>query len=129
MNQDAASIWSNQQEMYAGFEEGNRARTDQHIHESCTIWDSGHWGMVVGLDGLNAVRAARPTGPDLPVVASLTALEPRIDVIGDIAIARHLARVVYEGDVPDKHIRNTGIWRRFPEGWKLIHNHEETADD
>lgn len=127
MNEDAAAIWSAQQEMYAGFEAGNRARTDQHIHETCTIWDSGHWDMVTGVDGLNVIRAARPTGPDLPVVASLTAYDPLIEVVGDIAIARHLARVVYEGDVPDKHIRNTGIWRRFGDGWKLVHNHEETA--
>jgi len=127
VNEDAAAIWRAQQEMYAGFEAGNRARTDQYIHESCTIWDSGHWAMVTGVAGLNDIRAARPTGPDLPVVASLTAYDPRIDVVGDIAIARHLARVVYEGDEPDKDIRNTGIWRRFNEGWKLVHNHEETA--
>ena len=129
MNEDVATIWSAQQEMYAGFETGNRARTDQHIHESCTIWDSGHWENVTGVVGLNAVRAARPTGPDQPVVASLTAYDPQIDVVGDIAVARHLARVVYEGETPDKHVRNTGIWRRFRDGWKLVHNHEETAPE
>jgi len=120
-------IWAAQQEMYAGFEAGTKARTDQHIHETATLWDSGYWDMMRGVEGLEVIRAARPTGPDQPTVESLTALDPVIEVYGEIAIARHNARVVYVEDVPDKLIRNTGIWRRFDEGWRLIHNHEETA--
>lgn len=124
---DSAEVWANQQDMYVGFETGDRARTDQYIHNDCTIWDSGNWSMVVGLAGLNAVRAARPTGEDLPKVTSLTAHDPVIDVWGDIAVLRHNATVVYAGEHPDEHLRNTGVWRREAEGWRLVHNQEERA--
>ncbi|MBH0007866.1 nuclear transport factor 2 family protein [Salinibacterium sp. UTAS2018] len=124
---DAAEIWANQQDMYVGFETSNRARTDQYIHADCTIWDSGNWSMVIGLDGLNAIRAARPADDDQPKVLSLTAHDPVTDVWGDIAVLRHYATVVFEGDTPDELLRNTGVWQREPEGWRLIHNQEQRS--
>ncbi len=126
---DAAEIWANQQDMYQGFLTGDRARTDQYIHADCTIWDSGNWSMVVGLDGLNAVRAARPQGEDLPKVIVLEAQDPVIDIWGDIGVLRHNALVGYEGDKPDEYLRNTGVWRREPEGWRLVHNQEQRKED
>ncbi|MEX1077862.1 MAG: nuclear transport factor 2 family protein [Homoserinimonas sp.] len=126
---DAATIWAQQQDMYVGFETSDRARTDQYIHHDCTIWDSGNWPMVIGLDGLNAVRAARPAEEDLPKVASLTAHDPVIDIWGDIGVLRHYATVVFEGDEPDEHLRNTGVWRRERQGWRLIHNQEQRSCD
>lgn len=124
---DAAEIWANQQYIYAGFESGNRARSDQYIHADCTIWDSGNWAMVVGLDGLNAVRAARLTGDDLPRVVPLTAHGRVIDIWGDIGVLRRNATIVYAGEQSDEYLRSTGVWRREPEGWRLVHNQEERA--
>ncbi|MEO7350190.1 MAG: nuclear transport factor 2 family protein [Terrimesophilobacter sp.] len=126
---DASEIWAHQQDMYVGFETGDRARTDQYIHPDCTIWESENWAMVIGLGGLNAIRAARPPAEDLPEVTSLTAHDPVIDVWGNIGVLRHTATVVYAGDLPDEQIRNTGVWRREAGGWRLVHNHEQRLWD
>ena len=126
---DAAQIWAHQQDMYVGFETGDRARTDQYIHPTCTIWDSGNWPLVIGLEGLNAVRAARPTGEESPEVVSLTAHDPVIDIWGDIGVLRHNATVVFADGQPDELLRNTGVWRREPEGWRLVHNQEQRSCD
>lgn len=122
---DSAEIWDAQNEMYRGFETQDRPRIDRHIHPDCTVWDSEHVALVRGLDGLNAVRAARPTGADKVKVASLEALDPVIDVWGDVAVLRHMLIVRFEDDIPDERIRNTGVWRRTPDGWLVAHNHED----
>ncbi|MEO7350193.1 MAG: nuclear transport factor 2 family protein [Terrimesophilobacter sp.] len=122
---DSAEIWDAQNEMYRGFETQDRPRIDRHIHPDCTIWDSEHEGLVHGLDGLNEVRAARPTGDNQVKVASLEARDPVIDVWGDVAVLRHLLIVRFEDNTPDERVRNTGVWRRTPHGWLVAHNHED----
>ena len=77
------------------------------------------------MDGLNAIRVARPPAKDLPDVVSLTAHDPVIDVWGKIGVLRHNATVVYAGDHPDEQLRNTGVWRRESEGWRLVHSQEQ----
>ncbi|MBH0007868.1 nuclear transport factor 2 family protein [Salinibacterium sp. SWN1162] len=122
---DKAEIWHGQNEMYSGFETQDRPRIDRHIHPDCTIWDSEHEALVFGLEGLNAVRATRPTGDDQPQVESLEAFDQVIDVWGDVAVLRHMLVVRFEGDTPDERIRNTGVWRRTSDGWRVAHNHED----
>lgn len=122
---DKAEIWYGQNEMYRGFETHDRPRIDRQIHPDCTLWDSAHEPLIFGLDGLNAVREARPTGDDQPKVASLKATDQIIDVWGDVAVLRHMLVVRFEGDTPDERIRNTGVWRRTEGGWLVAHNHED----
>ncbi|MEX1077860.1 MAG: nuclear transport factor 2 family protein [Homoserinimonas sp.] len=122
---DRTEIWNAQNEMYRGFETQDRLRIDRHIHPDCTLWDSAHEALIRGLDGLNEVRAARPSGNDHVAVASLEAADPIIDVWGDVAVLRHTLVVRFEGDTPDERIRNTGVWRRTPRGWLVAHNHED----
>lgn len=122
---DADEIWAAQNDMYRGYESSDRPRIDKHIHPECTIWDSGHEALVRGLDGLNEVRAARPVGGDEIPVTSLEASDPVIDVWGDTAVLRHMLIVHFADDHPDERIRNTGVWRRTAEGWRVVHNHED----
>lgn len=120
------TIWQSQLEMYEGFLTGNRALTDSHIHPECTVWDSGHWGLMRGLDGLAEVRAQREPGTD-ELVESITPGEPVIDVVGDVAVVRHTATVRFRDGQPDEELRNTGVWRLEGDRWRLIHNHEQVA--
>jgi hypothetical protein len=116
--------------MYEGFLENDRAKIDQFINDDCTVWDSSERNLAVGLAGLNEVRARRPADDSAGIVSGIDAYEPVIDVYGDVAVARHYLKVSFEGSSskPSIEIRNTGIWRKFPEGWQIIHNHEDALD-
>jgi ketosteroid isomerase-like protein len=77
------------------------------------------------MKGLNEVRARRPKDDSGPKVIRIDANEPVIDVFGDFAICRHYLVVNFDGNLPPQEVRNTGIWRKFPDGWFIIHNHED----
>ena len=119
-------IWNSVLSMYEGFIEKDRPKIDQFINEDCTVWDSSERDMAFGLAGLNEVRARRPKVESEPQVEKIDAYDPVIDVFGDTAIARHYLRVTFiDNKLPSREIRNTGIWREFPQGWQLVHNHED----
>jgi len=122
----AATIWAAQLDMYQGFLTSDRARTDRHIHPDGTMWDSAYEPLIRGLDGLQAVRDQRPTGPDAVKVEALEAHDEVITVLGDVAITRHLLTVRFEGgaQAPER-IRNTGVWRLTDGTWLNVHNHED----
>ncbi|MEY2822804.1 MAG: hypothetical protein RLZZ485_440, partial [Actinomycetota bacterium] len=52
------------------------------------------------------------------------ATDPVITIYGDMAVNRHYLKVIYS-DAPSREVRNTGVWKRFPQGWQLVHNHED----
>lgn len=116
-------IWSGVRDMLDGFLAGEPR--DQYIHEDCTIWDSDETELSLGLAGLNAIRARRPAPADRPKVTEIESLNPVIDVYGDFAVCRHWLVVHFADGRKPEHIRNTGVWRKFPQGWQLIHNHED----
>jgi hypothetical protein len=123
---EAAEVWAAQLDMYEGFTTGDRPRIDRHISSDGTMWDSAHEDLIYGLEGLNVVRAARPTGPDSVQVTGLTAFDPVITVWGDVALSRHLLTVTFsDPEVPDERVRNTGVWRRIDGEWLNVHNHED----
>lgn len=126
MNADKDYIWNGVLTMYEGFTEKNRPKIDQFINEDCTVWDSSERDMAFGLKGLNEVRGRRPNDTNAPQVEKIDASDPVIDIYGDFAVARHYLKVVYKNNSsPTREVRNTGVWRKFPQGWQLIHNHED----
>ena len=126
MNADKEYIWNGVLTMYEGFIEKDRPKIDKFINEDCTVWDSSERNMAFGIKGLNEVRSRRPNDPTAPQALRLDATDPVIDIYRDFAVVRHYLKVVYVNDSsPAREIRNTGIWHKFPQGWQLIHNHED----
>ena len=128
-NEDQKQIWHAVREMLDGFLAGDRPRIDQHINVDCTIWDSSEPDMAFGLAGLNAVRDRRPPSGDQTTVKEIESLHPVIDVFGDFGICRHWLVVHYTDGRKSSRVRNTGVWRKFPQGWQVIHNHEDELAD
>jgi ketosteroid isomerase-like protein len=118
---DRDEIWNAVNAIYAAFLSGDRAAIDAHIADDATIWDSAYQPLIRGKAELDSLRDARPADPQ-PV--DLRAGEPVIDVYGDVAVARHLLTVVFDGR-PDERIRNTGVWHKRDGRWVVVHNHED----
>ena len=120
-------IWSAVQEMYAAHIAGDRGPSARYLHPDMTLWDSDEVPLVHGTAGLEALRDRRPQGPDAPRVTAIEAVDPVIDVWGDVALCRHVLVVHSTGGAPPQTVRNTGVWRRHADGWKLAHNHEDVV--
>ena len=118
-------IWNSVLDMYAGFTSGDRERIDQYIAEDVTLWDSSERDLAFGKKGLNEVRARRPKDDLAPKVTKLDSYSPVIDIFGDLAICRHYLRVTFDTGLQSPEIRNTAVWKKFPQGWQIIHNHED----
>jgi ketosteroid isomerase-like protein len=121
------TIFGAVQAIYAGFLAGDRAAVDAQISPVATIWDSAHEPLIRGRGEMDAVRDARPRGGPMP--AELQAIEPVIDVFGDIALVRHVLVVTFppDTDLPEQRIRNTSVWRKTDGRWLCIHNHEDVV--
>lgn len=117
-------MWAAVQAIYAGFLAGDRAAIDARISPDATVWDSAHEPLVRGRAQLDAVRDARP--PDGAAPTDLRATEPVIDVLGDVAVVRHVLTATF-ADEPDVRIRNTSVWQRSDGEWLCIHNHEDVV--
>src|SRR5689334_13920035 len=104
--------------------DGDRAAIDANISPDATVWDSEHEPLLRGKADLDRVRDARPSGGAKPT--SLDAVEPVIDVFGDVALVRHVLLATF-ADAPQLRIRNTSVWRRTDGRWLCIHNHEDVV--
>ena len=124
MNFEADQVWAAINAIYRGFLAGDRDAIDRHISPEATIWDSDHVPLVRGKAELDALRDARPA--DGPAPTSLDAVEPVIDVFGDVALVRHVL-VAGFADRPEQRIRNTSVWRLHDGRWLCLHNHEDVV--
>jgi ketosteroid isomerase-like protein len=122
MEPEAKRVWEAVQAIYAGFLAGDREAIDRNLSREATIWDSAHEPLVRGKAELDAVRDARPANG--PVPTSLDAVEPVIDVFGDVALVRHVLFVGFAGQ-PEQRIRNTSVWRLHHGRWLCVHIHED----
>jgi ketosteroid isomerase-like protein len=120
---DAAEVWAAVSAVYAGFLAGDRAAIDANISPDATVWDSAHEPLLRGKAELDAVRDARPAGGPHPT--DLEATDPVIDVIGDLALVRHVLLV--HSTSGTERIRNTSVWQRTDGRWRCIHNHEDVV--
>jgi hypothetical protein len=124
---DAAQrIWAATLDIYDGFLAADRTRIDGHLHPEVTLWDTDEPELIVGLLALNAVRDVRPAGSTGPAVVSLQAVDPVIDVWGDVALARHWLTVRFaDDDAAPRDVRVTAVWRLVDGRWLAVHNHED----
>jgi ketosteroid isomerase-like protein len=125
MDGEEGRVWEAVQAIYAGFLAGDREAIDRNLSPDATIWDSAHEPLLRGKDELDAMRDRRPGGGASPTV--LDAVEPAIDVFGDLALVRHvlLVRFPPESGEPEQRIRNTSVWRLEDGRWLCVHNHED----
>ncbi|HZP72351.1 MAG TPA: nuclear transport factor 2 family protein [Gaiellaceae bacterium] len=121
------AVWHSVNAIYAAYLAGDREAIDANISPDATIWDSSHEGLLRGKDQLDAVRDARPA--DGPKPSNLEAVDPVIDVYGNIAVVRHILLVTFppEANLPQERIRNTSVWRKTDGRWLCIHNHEDVV--
>ena len=123
---DTSQIWNAILDMYDAYLAGDRARSNSHIAEDVTLWDTEHEPLVSTLAGLDALRDSRPDPGDGPKVVGVHAKDPVIDVWGDVALARHTFTVEFDSpSVPVERVRNTSVWRRRDGRWLVVHNHED----
>ena len=117
-------VWAAINALYRGFLAGDREAIDRHISPEATIWDSEHVPLVRGKAELDALRDTRPA--DGPAPTRLDAIEPVIDVFGDVALVRHVL-VAGFADGSEQRIRNTSVWRLDGGRWLCLHNHEDVV--
>jgi ketosteroid isomerase-like protein len=122
VQREAKDVWAAVNEIYAAYLAGEREAIDRHIAPGATIWDSASEPLIRGRRELDAVRDARPA--DGPRPSRLDAVDPVIDVFGDIALVRHVLLVEFDGE-PAERIRNTSVWRKLDGRWLCVHNHED----
>lgn len=118
-------LWAAVTSVYDAFVAGDRAAVDRVIAPDATVWDAFEERLVRGREELDALRDARPE--DEPRPEELRAVEPVIDVYGDIGVVRHVLVVHYPtgAGVADQRVRNTSVWQRRDGRWQCIHNHED----
>jgi ketosteroid isomerase-like protein len=118
-------LWAAVNAIYEGFLAGDRDAIDRNISPHATVWDSAHEPLLRGKAELDAVRDARPS--DGPSPSSLEAIDPVIDVFGDIGLVRHVLVASFppESGTPSMRIRNTSVWRKSGDRWLCLHNHED----
>jgi ketosteroid isomerase-like protein len=124
MNTERERLWAAVKAIYEGFLAGDREAIDRNISPDATVWDSSHGPLLRGKAALDAVRDARPDGPS---PSSLEAIDPVIDVFGDIGLVRHVLVASFppESGKPELRIRNTSVWRKSGDRWLCLHNHED----
>ena len=103
----------------------NRTLADSYIADDVTLWDSEEREMILNLTGLNQLRDRRPNEANGPVILGIDNLHPIITIHGELAIARYELHVRTPNGEHDEYIRNTAVWRREGENWKVLHNHED----
>jgi ketosteroid isomerase-like protein len=125
MEPESERLWAAVNAIYEGFLAGDRGAIDRNISPDATVWDSSHEPLLRGKADLDAVRDARAPGGPAP--SGLEAIEPVIDVFGDVGLVRHVLVASFppESDEPELRIRNTSVWRRSGDRWLCVHNHED----
>ena len=124
---DAGAVWAAVHAIYAGFLADDRAVIDSNISPDATIWDSAHQQLIRGKAELDDLRDARPASGPRP--SKLEAVDPVIDVFGEIALVRHVLVAAFppESGEPELRIRNTSVWRKLDGRWLCVHNHEDVV--
>ncbi|MGA5764139.1 nuclear transport factor 2 family protein [Nonomuraea bangladeshensis] len=124
----AAAIAAAIDDMYAAFVAGDRARFDSHLHPDVTTWETHLPGPLRTRAELDAYRDARDGSGRRPVMDTLTARDKRIDVWGEVGVARYVL-VAEPHDAPAQHTRVTDVLRHTRGRWLIAHHHAELVSE
>ncbi|WP_432839873.1 nuclear transport factor 2 family protein [Dactylosporangium sp. CA-092794] len=113
-------------DMYAAFLAGDRAGFDAHLDPEVTTWETHLPGPLRSRAELDDYRDRRDSSGARPRLAELAARAKRIDVWGDVGVARyelhaHPADATGAASVT----RVTDVLRRTGERWLIVHHHAE----
>ncbi|MET7397786.1 nuclear transport factor 2 family protein [Dactylosporangium sp. NPDC005572] len=114
-------------DMYAAFLAGDRGRFDAHLDPDVTTWESHLPGPLRTRAELDEYRDRRDAAGRRPLLAELVARAKRIDVWGDVGVARYELHSRAEDQRPEQVsvTRVTDVLRRTGDGWRIVHHHAE----
>jgi ketosteroid isomerase-like protein len=121
----AAAIAAGIDDMYAAFVAGDRTRFDAHLHEDVTTWETHLPGPLRTRRELDTYRRNRDAAGERPVLAALIATDKRIDVWGDVGVARYVLVARESGGGPEQQSRVTDVLRCVDGDWRIVHHHAE----
>ncbi|RFA22810.1 nuclear transport factor 2 family protein [Subtercola boreus] len=124
---DEHSIWQAMRAIYSGYIDDDRAASDANISPDATMWDSDALPLIHGRAELDAIRDARPPRTPADPVVSIEAIAPEVRIFGDTAVLLHHLDVDPGTGSPAQSVRNTSVWRRDADRWRLVHNHEDVT--
>ncbi|MEV6928902.1 nuclear transport factor 2 family protein [Dactylosporangium sp. NPDC051485] len=110
-------------DMYAAFLAGDRGRFDAHLDPEVTTWETHLPGPLRTRAELDEYRDRRDSAGQRPRPAELSAHAKRIDVFGDVGVARYELHARAEGGVSVTRV--TDVLRRTGDGWRIVHHHAE----
>lgn len=111
-------------DMYDAYLLQDRVRFDSHLDAEVTTWES-HLPRMVTRPELDRYRDERPASAR-PALTALRVEPERIDVTGDLAIARYLLVAVDQNNTP-AITRVTDVLRRTESRWLIVHHHAELS--
>ncbi|WP_306205474.1 nuclear transport factor 2 family protein [Actinoplanes sp. RD1] len=120
-----AEIAAGIDDMYDAFLAGDRERFDSHLHAEVTTWETHLPGPLRTRGELDEFRDTRDAAGERPKLAVLAATDKRIDVWGEVGVARYVLVAQEETGGPEQHSRVTDVLRRVDGGWVIMHHHSE----
>ena len=121
----AAAIAAGIDDMYAAFVAGDTQRFDGHLHEDVTTWETHLPGPLRTRRELDEYRSTRDAAGARPRLSALNATEKRIDVWGEVAVARYVLVAKDSGGGDDQLSRVTDVLRCVNGRWRIVHHHSE----
>lgn len=121
----AAAIAAGIDDMYAAFLAGDRARFDAHLHEDVTTWETHLPGPLRTRSELDTYRDTRDSAGERPVLALMAATDKRIDVWGDVGVARYVLVTKDATSGEEQQSRVTDVLRCVDGTWRIVHHHSE----
>lgn len=111
--------------MYAAFLAGDRAGFDSHLSADVTTWETHLPGPLRTRGELNEYRDTRDAAGERPQLAVLAATEKRIDVWGEVGVARYVLISRDKSGEGETSSRVTDVLRRVDGRWVIAHHHSE----
>ena len=91
------------------------------------MFDSDAMPLIHGKAELDAIRDARPARAATDPIVRIRARAPEVRVWGDTAVLLHVLAVDPGDGGLEQAVRNTSVWRRGADRWRMVHNHEDVV--
>ncbi|MFE9657018.1 nuclear transport factor 2 family protein [Micromonospora sp. NPDC006431] len=125
----AAAIAAGIDDMYEAFLAGDRPRFDAHLHAEVTTWETHLPGPLRTREQLDAYRDQRDAASQRPRLAVLAARDKRVDVWGEVGVARYVLVAQAHAEQAPQFTRVTDVLRRIDGRWLIVHHHAELLHD